>query len=215
MSIKLNAQSGGSVALDAPTQTTSSADLTFTLPVNAGSNGQVIQTNGSGVLSYTSKGKLVGHGITYKTDTASSNVGYPTRTGDLIFLDYAASNSNNKLLIMANLAISNQHSNRTYGELYIGGSIATASLSDASSNRGRSSFVAQPNNDDEKIILMHNNYIHGGSGTTATSSTRYSYRFFHENSSSRYVYLNRSHNDSDTGVAARSTSSIIILEFEP
>jgi len=52
MSIKLNAQSGGSVALDAPTQTTSSADLTLTLPVNTGTSGQVIQTNGSGVLSF-------------------------------------------------------------------------------------------------------------------------------------------------------------------
>jgi len=48
MSIKLNAQSGGSVALDAPTQTTSSADLTFKLPVADGSADQVIQTNGSG-----------------------------------------------------------------------------------------------------------------------------------------------------------------------
>ena len=56
MSIKLNAQSGGSVALDAPTQTTSSADLTLTLPVNTGSNGQVIQTNGSGALSFQTQG---------------------------------------------------------------------------------------------------------------------------------------------------------------
>tara|TARA_B100000945_G_C20377645_1_gene595454 strand:- start:897 stop:1484 length:588 start_codon:yes stop_codon:yes gene_type:complete len=157
-------------------------------------------------------GKIVNYAVTYKTDTASSDVSYPTRTGDLIFIDYAAANSNNKLLIMANLAISNQHSNRTYGELYIGGSLATASLSDASSSRGRSSFVAQPNNDDEKIILMHHNYIHGGSGTTATSTTRYSYRFFHENSSARTVYLNRSHNDSDIGSCARSASSIVILE---
>ena len=52
MSIKLNAQSGGSVALDAPTQTTSSADLTFKLPVADGSNGQIIQTNGSGQLAF-------------------------------------------------------------------------------------------------------------------------------------------------------------------
>ena len=54
MSIKLNAQSGGSVALDAPTQTDSSADLTLTLPVNTGTSGQVIQTNGSGALSFAS-----------------------------------------------------------------------------------------------------------------------------------------------------------------
>ena len=52
MSIKLNAQSGGSVALDAPTQTTGSADVTFKLPVADGSANQVIQTNGSGQLAF-------------------------------------------------------------------------------------------------------------------------------------------------------------------
>ena len=52
MSIKLNAQSGGSVALDAPTQTTGSEDLTFKLPVADGSSGQVLQTDGSGALSF-------------------------------------------------------------------------------------------------------------------------------------------------------------------
>ena len=52
MSIKLNAQSGGSVALDAPTQTTSSADITLTLPVADGTAGQVLQTDGSGNLSW-------------------------------------------------------------------------------------------------------------------------------------------------------------------
>ena len=53
MSIKLNAQSGGSVALDAPTQTTSSADNVYKLPVADGSAGQVLQTDGSGNLSWT------------------------------------------------------------------------------------------------------------------------------------------------------------------
>ena len=53
MSIKLNAQSGGSVALDAPTQTTSSADLVFKLPVADGSANQVIKTDGSGNLGFT------------------------------------------------------------------------------------------------------------------------------------------------------------------
>ena len=54
MSIKLNAQSGGSVALEAPTQTTSSADLTFKLPVADGSTGQVLKSDGSGNLGFTS-----------------------------------------------------------------------------------------------------------------------------------------------------------------
>jgi hypothetical protein len=52
MSIKLNAQSGGSVALDAPTQTTSSADLTFKLPVADGSANHVLKTDGSANLSF-------------------------------------------------------------------------------------------------------------------------------------------------------------------
>ena len=55
MSIKLNAQSGGSVALDAPTQTTSSADLTFKLPVADGSANQVIKTDGSGNLGFVAQ----------------------------------------------------------------------------------------------------------------------------------------------------------------
>tara|TARA_R100000329_G_scaffold149224_2_gene139453 strand:- start:71 stop:703 length:633 start_codon:yes stop_codon:yes gene_type:complete len=52
MSIKLNASSGGSVALDAPTQTTSSADLTFKLPVADGSANHVLKTDGSANLSF-------------------------------------------------------------------------------------------------------------------------------------------------------------------
>ena len=52
MSIKLNAQSGGSVALDAPTQTTGSADVTLKLPVADGTANQVIKTDGSGNLSF-------------------------------------------------------------------------------------------------------------------------------------------------------------------
>ena len=50
--IKLNAASGGSVALKPPTQTTSSADVELTLPINDGDNGQILQTNGSGALSW-------------------------------------------------------------------------------------------------------------------------------------------------------------------
>ena len=63
MSIKLNAQSGGSVALDAPTQTTSSADITFKLPVAHGTANQALITNGSGgELSFGSVNKIEAYG---------------------------------------------------------------------------------------------------------------------------------------------------------
>jgi len=62
MSIKLNAQSGGSVALDAPTQTTGSADVTLKLPVADGTSGQALTTNGSGALSFGNVNKIEAYG---------------------------------------------------------------------------------------------------------------------------------------------------------
>ena len=59
MSIKLNAQSGGSVALDAPTQTTGSADNLYKLPIADGSAGQILTTDGSGNLSWKTPSKIL------------------------------------------------------------------------------------------------------------------------------------------------------------
>ena len=53
MAIKLNGSTSGSVALDAPDDTSpSGTDVTLTLPTSAGSSGQYLQTNGSGTLSW-------------------------------------------------------------------------------------------------------------------------------------------------------------------
>ena len=52
MTIKLVGSSSGSVALDAPASTTGGANIEFKLPVADGSAGQVLQTDGSGNLSW-------------------------------------------------------------------------------------------------------------------------------------------------------------------
>ena len=52
MTIKLNGSTAGSVSLDAPASTTGNADIAYTLPVADGSNGQFLQTNGSGALTF-------------------------------------------------------------------------------------------------------------------------------------------------------------------
>ena len=79
MTIKLNAQSGGSVALDAPTQTTGSADVTLKLPVADGTSGQALTTNGSGALSFAT----VPTYTEYSTQTVSGTDSYATTiTGD-------------------------------------------------------------------------------------------------------------------------------------
>ena len=52
MSIKLKGSSDGSVSLDAPADTSpSGTDVSFTLPTQDGTAGQVLSTNGSGGLS--------------------------------------------------------------------------------------------------------------------------------------------------------------------
>ena len=56
MTIKLVGSSSGSVALDAPASTTSGANIEFKLPVADGTAGQVLQTDGSGNLSWVTPG---------------------------------------------------------------------------------------------------------------------------------------------------------------
>ena len=94
MTIKLNAASGGSVALDAPTQTTSSADITFKLPVADGTSGQALTTNASGSLAFA------GPYATYETGTYTPTFrstgctftynhqyGYWTKIGNIVHVD--------------------------------------------------------------------------------------------------------------------------------
>lgn len=53
MSIKLKGSSDGSVSLDAPADTSpTGTDVSFTLPTQDGTAGQVLGTNGSGALSF-------------------------------------------------------------------------------------------------------------------------------------------------------------------
>lgn len=52
MTVKLVGSSSGSVALDAPSSTTSGANIEFKLPVADGSADQVIKTDGSGNLAF-------------------------------------------------------------------------------------------------------------------------------------------------------------------
>ena len=83
MSIKLTAQSGGSVALDAPTQTTSSADVAFKLPVADGSAGQVLMTDGSGNLSWVTPATT--NGITMAQQwRITTNFSVSTSDGDTV-----------------------------------------------------------------------------------------------------------------------------------
>jgi len=107
------------IGLKAPASV--SADLTFTLPATDGTNGQVLSTNGSGVLSFTtvSADGTVDWDTTVKTSgfTATANKGYfcnttssaftvtlpssPSAGDEIVIVDYAGTFATNNLTISA------------------------------------------------------------------------------------------------------------------
>jgi hypothetical protein len=66
------------VALKAPASV--SADLTFTLPATDGTSGQVLQTNGSGVLSFATPSSGTNTPIIYARATTATNIANDTFT---------------------------------------------------------------------------------------------------------------------------------------
>jgi hypothetical protein len=104
------------IGLKAPASV--SADLTFTLPSADGTSGQVLQTNGSGVLSFATVGSLAWQSVQTSGFTAVASRGYPCNTtssaftvtlpaspsvGDTIqIVDYAGTFNTNNITLGAN-----------------------------------------------------------------------------------------------------------------
>jgi hypothetical protein len=106
------------VALKAPASV--SADLTFTLPATDGTNGQVLTTNGSGVLSFATPASGIAWQSSVKTSgfTAVAGEGYfcnttssaftvtlpasPTAGNQIALVDYAGTFDTNALTISPN-----------------------------------------------------------------------------------------------------------------
>ena len=86
MTLKLNGSTSGSVALDAPADTSpSGTDVTLTLPTSAGSSGQYLQTDGAGALSWASAASLsnaedgTGNNFEFNSGFGSNGVAYGCR----------------------------------------------------------------------------------------------------------------------------------------
>ena len=115
---------GGYVALKSPTLGGSGNAYTLTLPTTAGSSGQVLQTNGSGVLSWVSQGGASNSSKTAQTIAATvnaaTNVSADSGFNAINTTAITAAQADNALDVYVN------------GQLMVSSSVAYASLTDTS-----------------------------------------------------------------------------------
>ena len=124
------------VALKAPD--TLSADLTLTLPSADGSAGQVLQTNGSGVLSFAgvsaSAGQVIQVVSTVKTADQSTTSTSPVDVTNLS-VNITPSSASNKVLVLVNINnIGNSLAQTTFFRILRGATVITSNSSGGSAD---------------------------------------------------------------------------------
>ena len=96
MTLKLNGSSSGYTAIDAPAAAGSN---TLVLPADNGSNGEFLQTNGSGTLDWSAAGKILQVSTTAtEVATSTTSTSYVDATG--MSLAITPSSTSSKIIIV-------------------------------------------------------------------------------------------------------------------
>ena len=162
--------------------------------------------------SITSGGsKVVNVAQSVKTHHTGYSVGWGGTSGNAITLDYAASSSSNKLLIMCSLTVGLDFSGRIFCNLFINGSREDGIAANSDSNITRRTSGEHCGNDAD-ISNIAFNYL---KTSPSTSSITYSVRLGHGDNGTRNVYINRPHDKQNQSYIGNGTSSITIMEFAP
>ena len=200
-------------------QHTQNGAAVFTLPTSDGSANQLLKTDGSGALSFVDSavgGKILQVVQESKKNTSSETVGSGTNdnssglTGDLISKAITPSNASNLILIRASLMVGISHNLQVFAQLFKAGSVLDAARGD-SSVRQQVSAAAYVSSSSRLATITHE-YLDTAGGT---SSITYSYRFSHDSSVNRTIYLNRDHTNDATTDYVRGYSSLTLTEIEP
>ena len=110
------------VAIKAPD--TIASNLTLTLPSADGSSGQVLQTNGSGVLSFAGVSASAGQVIqvlsaTDSTERSTTSTSYVTASNTMS-VTITPSSTSNKILILISSSVGNLNAYDVYSTVYRG-----------------------------------------------------------------------------------------------
>lgn len=159
MTLKLKGTSG-SVSLDAPTNTTSGADVVLTFPVDDGDANQVLQTDGSGALSWENSAAWESKYTSEQTLDTSTNsltiAGIPADAKQVIFTFWhlsanaASNNMRLELGTSSSLITSGYRSQGSY--MYNGQTAMTSNM--------QSAFIPIPHIDFDGAANNYDGFIH-------------------------------------------------------
>tara|TARA_B100000927_G_C16402501_1_gene444025 strand:- start:554 stop:1090 length:537 start_codon:yes stop_codon:yes gene_type:complete len=146
---------------------------------------------------------------TTKTDTFAEDVATASFSGDAISLSITPKFSTSKILLMCNMSLAMEYSVPRMGFAFFrGGSVITGAIGDAASTRERVTTL---------VTLTGNTYPTSASANhldspSSTSAVTYSVRLFNGDTATRFLYLNRTHTDTDAARFARCASTMTAME---
>ena len=198
--IKLKHSGGNSVIIAAPDSNPAS-DRTLKLPSDVDSTIDTLkrQYNVLQVKNVT------------KTDTFSSSLSqYDATLITGMDLAFTASSTSNRLLFQINLNVCVSSNNRPVAFFLVAdGTKIDAATGDAASNRYRSTATGLVDYT-STMELLQMNYYHT---PTSTSSITYGIKIQNSHDTTNTLYINKTHNDSDTIFYHRTISSMTIMEI--
>jgi|TARA_A100001388_G_scaffold265155_1_gene237082 hypothetical protein len=224
MALNINGTTGisgvdGSVSAPALTGTDSNTGITFpaadTIKFSTGGVERMAITN-SGITGIASGGKVLQVVQESKKNTASETVGAGTNdnssglTGDLISKAITPSNASNLILIRASLMVGISDDKQVFAQLFKAGSVLDAARGDSSVRQQVSAATYVTSSG--RVSTITHEYLDTAGGT---SPITYSYRFSHDSSTNKTIYLNRDHTNSATVYYVRGYSSLTLTEIEP
>ena len=138
---------------------------------SASSDGITLSSDGKVSFPNTTTGKIIQVASTTKTDTFSSSESSGNYSGPAISLNFTATSTSNKLLIMSNLMVGHSHNTERVGIiLFAGGS--KLGVGDADGNRRRISMGGFNDQDNSYVCVSHSHLFTPAS----TNQITYDYR---------------------------------------
>ena len=206
MTLKLNGSSSGYTAIDA---SAAAGSNTLTLPTGNGNNKEVLQTNGSGALSWAKPGTVLSIVANTRNGAYSENIGSTHFWGPADFeTKITPTSASNKVLIQGHFCVDAAIAMGVSCQIQKDGSVLSAANGAVAGQR--KSVHASTKTTGERMVNLSVNYL---DSPNTTSEVAYKFWFNHTSGSARVVYINQSQEDTDHAEISRAVSTITLTEI--